>query len=251
MIGAVFIGADAGAAPWGSLCALGLLTALLSLDDTALAQTWFSQPLPAGILAGAFGGDPLTGLALGLPCQLIVIGNLPVGRTFTGEQVAAVVATVGGAILAGVRFQQPVMAAAMPGAGQLGWLMVCVVLLSSAGHWVVQAERRAHFVWMLAGHRSLRDGQLQRVERLHGRCLAATALRGFVLGVLWLILVVDLWLPLFALLPERLVTALSLLPVLAPAIGVGVLVERYGWRACWRRTAPAAVVALVLGVLVF
>ena len=33
------------------LIGLVLLNALLSLDEVALAQTWFGQPLPAGVLA--------------------------------------------------------------------------------------------------------------------------------------------------------------------------------------------------------
>ncbi len=60
-----------------SLAALGLLAACLAVDDVSWAQTWFSQPLVAALLTGFFCGNPLTGLAIGLPLQLVLAGNLP------------------------------------------------------------------------------------------------------------------------------------------------------------------------------
>jgi mannose/fructose/N-acetylgalactosamine-specific phosphotransferase system component IIC len=97
---------------WLALLLLGALGGLLLLDDTALAQTWFSQPLPVAVLTGAFCGDPLTGLALGLPIQLILAGNLPVGQSFIGDPVPPMVAVVGAAVLAGDGLQ-PTLGAAM------------------------------------------------------------------------------------------------------------------------------------------
>ncbi len=85
---------------WSSLLILGLLAGILALDDTALAQTWFGQPLPAAVLTGYLCGDPLTGLAVGLPLQLVLAGNLPIGQTFTGDSTSASIAAVAGAILA-------------------------------------------------------------------------------------------------------------------------------------------------------
>jgi len=207
VIGTIFFGPEAAAIPWPVVLALGFLAALLSLDDTALAQTWLSQPLPAGIVTGAFCGDPLTGLAVGLPCQLIMIGNIPVGRSFTGEIVCAIVATVGGLILSGHQFNQPVFGGITTQAGLLGWAMVGFVSLSWIGQWIIKTERKAHLVWMLAGHRSLRDGNTNRIEYLHARCFFAVGLRGFTLGILWVILMTEVWLPMFSLLPARLVSA--------------------------------------------
>ncbi len=84
-----------------SLALLALLAGLLALDDVALGQTWFSQPLPAALLSGFFCGDPLTGLAIGLPLQLILVVNLPVGQSFTGDPSVAIVAAVGATVLSG------------------------------------------------------------------------------------------------------------------------------------------------------
>ena len=83
-----------------ALLSLGLMAGLLALDDTALAQTWFGQPLPAAVLTGYLFGDPVTGLAVGLPLQLVLSGNLPVGQTFTGDPTSAAISAVGGTLLA-------------------------------------------------------------------------------------------------------------------------------------------------------
>ncbi len=37
---------------WSSFLILGLLSGFLALDDTASAQTWWGQPLPAAVMAG-------------------------------------------------------------------------------------------------------------------------------------------------------------------------------------------------------
>jgi len=222
----------AGEVPWTLLVGLGALSVLLSLEDTSLAQTWLSQPLPAGILAGLVCGDPQTGLAIGLPFQLVTIGNLPVGQVTSGEQVGAVVAAVGGTVASGNRLLWPFPPE--PGAaGLLGWVLLGTVLLSLAGHWAVRGERRVHFLWMLAGGRSLREGNLGRFERIHGLCLGITALRGLLLALCWLGVMILLWIPLYAWLPGRLVRALAYLPLLTPPLAVGLMLDRYGFRSGW------------------
>ena len=64
---------------WWALPALAALAGILALDETAIAQTWFGQPLAAGVLTGFVVGDPVTGLAIALPLQIGLAGNLPVG----------------------------------------------------------------------------------------------------------------------------------------------------------------------------
>jgi hypothetical protein len=61
---------------------------------------------------------------------------------------------------------------------------------------------------------------------------------------------VTAWLPLYARLPARLTEALAILPWFAPAVALGALIDRYGWRACLGWTAGGLVLGLVLFRLV-
>ncbi len=241
---AAILGAGVPEVPWLPVLGLALLGALLSLDDTALGQTWLSQPLPAGLLAGIVCGDPATGAAIGLPFQLVTLGNLPVGQTFTGEKVSATVAGVGGAVLAGQALTLPATAR---GDGALGWALLAVCLWSLAGHRLVQLERGTHFVWMLEGHRTLWDGRLQRFTRLQWRCLAATAGRGFALTLIWLLVAVGLWHPLYPELPGSVERACALLPLLAAPLGLAAVADLYGWRAGWRWLGGGLVAGGLIG----
>lgn len=221
----------AGAAdfPWLVLGLTVLLGALLVLDETSLAQTWFSQPLPAGILGGLIWGDPGLGLALGLPLQLLAVGNLPVGQIFAGDKVTPLLGLVGAATALGWDVSAPFAGTGL-GASRLGWLLMAAALGSMVGDGLVRWERRLHNALMLGGLRSLHDGRYERMERAHVRCLLTTALRGALSTLSWCLLAIVIWLPLFELLPGRLVLALGMLPWLTPALAIGSLGELYGSR---------------------
>jgi PTS system mannose-specific IIC component len=219
--------------PLAAGAVVAVLGGLLALDDTAYAQTWFSQPLPAALLTGLVLGDPLTGLALGLPLQIVLAANIPVGQSFTGDPVTSTVAVTGAAVVA-EQSQQPALLHAAAGLPLLGWLLAAVALLSFAGQYAVAVERRGNTAWMLQGHRTLRDGDLGRIGRLHLRCLLAAFLRGVASTALALVLVMEAWIPLFDRLPGRVVAACGLLALLLPGLGLGTVIEQYGLR----RAAP-------------
>lgn len=242
-------------AHWALVGWLSLLAGLLALDDTALGQTWLSQPLPAAALAGLLCGQPLLGLAVGLPLQLALVMNLPVGQTVTGDASAGAVAAVGGALLAGrvpaaIGGGHGVPAGVAGGDLALtGWLLLGAALWSLGGHPLIQAERRLHLVWMLQGRRTLRDGSLSRVEGIHGRCLVATLLRGVLYGGVGVLAMAGLWVPGFEALPAGLRGAMAWVPVLAAALGLGAVLERYGVARHWRWVGVGAIAGWVLGVL--
>jgi mannose/fructose/N-acetylgalactosamine-specific phosphotransferase system component IIC len=216
----------------GSWLVVALLAAVLALDDTAFAQTWLSLPAPAGLLTGLVLGEPLVGLAVGVLCQCVMLGNLPVGVSVALDPVTAVVGVTAGAVFAG---WAPASLLAAGGAARWGWLLLACCLASLAGHAVIAGERRLHLAWMQEGARTLRDGKVARVERLHARCLVVTAVRGGLLATVWAAVTVAGWLPLYAVLPASVVAALGLLPLAAPGVAVGTIVERFGYRAA----APA------------
>lgn len=231
---------------WALAGWLALLAGCLALDETALAQTWLSQPLPAAFLAGLVCGQPVAGLAVGLPLQMALTMNLPVGQTITGDVSGAAVAVTGGALLSG---RVPALAGGAGDAALTGWLVLGAALVSLAGHPLIQAERRLHLLWMLQGHRTLRDGRLGRVEAIHGRCLAAGFLRGGALAAAALAATICLWLPLYDVLPPALRPALVWLPWLAAALGIGAVFERYGVLRHWRWLAGGLAAGWLLGVV--
>jgi len=231
---------------WTSFLLVGLLAGLFSLDDTALAQTWFSQPLPAAVLTGAFCGDPVTGLAIGLPVQLILAGNLPVGQSFVGDPITALVAVVAAVILSGSNLEPALGSGILTQLPFIGWMVLAVGLFSTGGHFLIQMERRAHSMWMLEGYRTLRDGRLHRVERIHARCLFTTFLRGFATTVLLLLLVLRVWLPAYGHLPAVVKAALGMLPLLLPGLGIGNLIDRYSLRSSWLWVASGTAISFLL-----
>jgi len=207
---------------------VALLAAVLALDETAFAQTWLSLPAPAGLLTGLVLGEPQAGLAVGVLCQCVMLGNLPVGVSIALDPVTAVVGVTAGTIFAG---WAPAGLLDPAGAARWGWLLVACCLASLAGHAAIAGERRLHLAWMQQGAQTLRDGKVARVERFHARCLIVTAARGALLAILWAAVTVVAWLPLFGALPGAVVASLALLPVAAPGLAVGTIIERFGYRA--------------------
>jgi len=234
----------AGTPGWVTLVAVSGLCGLLVLDDTAWGQTWFSQPLPAALLTGLVCGEPLTGLAIGLPLQLVMVGNIPVGQTFLGDSTVAVSAAVAAAALTGHHLD-PALVFGDPGLPLLGWLVVGAALLSLGGNFLVQAERRAHVPLMLEGHRTLRDGDLGRINRLHHRALVMTFFRGSLGCLLGVLVLTGVWIPLLGLLPAPLHRAAGIVVVLLPGLGVGTMIDRYGLQ----RSLPWVGAGLVAGGL--
>jgi len=226
-------GAPLESGAWLLWCEVALLGALLAMDENSFVQTWLSQPLPAAVLAGLVLGEPAAGLLPGALMQLVVIGNLPVGASFRLDPASAAVGVTAGAVLAGWRAPVDLLARSTWSGGpaaELGALLVLFAAASVAGGRLVRLERLARLGWMLDGYRSVRDGDLARLERLHARCLVTTALRGAALALSIAVVVSLVWDPGLALLSPRWRGALALVPLAVPGLAVGTLLDRFGYR---------------------
>ena len=230
---------------WPAVVVTLVLGAWLVLDETAVAQTWFSQPLPAGLLVGLVWGEPALGLALGLSLQLLSVGNLPIGQPFTGEKITPLLGLTSAAAAAGWTLSAPFVEVGEASA-RLGWLLVAAALGSLAGEWVLRWQSRLHARWMLGGLRGLRGGRYEGIEAAHLRCVGLAALRGVVFTALWGVMAGLVWLPLFAHLPPRAVETLALLPWLTPAVAIGALGELYGGRRGLRWVGGGLLLTLAL-----
>jgi PTS system mannose-specific IIC component len=80
------------------LLPLSLLGGILGLDVVCFPQMMISRPLVGAAVAGAFVGDTITGLIVGVILELIALATLPFGASRYPEWGSA--AVVGGAIAA-------------------------------------------------------------------------------------------------------------------------------------------------------
>ena len=85
------------------LLPLSLLGGILGLDVVCFPQMMISRPLVGATLAGAFVGDTITGLIVGVTLELIALATLPFGASRYPEWGSAGV--VGGAIAAALRVE--------------------------------------------------------------------------------------------------------------------------------------------------
>jgi mannose/fructose/N-acetylgalactosamine-specific phosphotransferase system component IIC len=75
---------------------IAMLGGLLGLDVVCFPQMMISRPLVAATLAGAFVGDPMRGIVVGVTMELIALATLPFGASRYPEWGSA--AVVAGAI---------------------------------------------------------------------------------------------------------------------------------------------------------
>jgi mannose/fructose/N-acetylgalactosamine-specific phosphotransferase system component IIC len=219
---------------------LGVLGAVLAVDETAFAQTWLSQPLPAALLTGLVLGEPAAALVPGVFMQFLVLGNLPVGMAGSQDASSATVGVVGGALVAG---WTPASAAGLFG-WPLGLMLVLMALASWAAGKLVTVERHSHLAWKLASYRELRDGDFTVVDRLHRRALRVCALRGAGVSLLLALLVSLGWAPLVSAMPAPAQRILGLAPWLVLPLVLGAMSDRMGHR----RAAPWLLTALAIGL---
>lgn len=236
--------------PWWSVFAVLFLGAILTLDVTSYAQTWFSQPLPAGILAGVVCGDATLGFAIALPVQLLNISNLPIGRSCSGERTSIVLASV--LVLSAVGYKPPLVLTGniSEEMALLGWVITTVCFGSFLGGWVIKIERIIHFRLVVVGTRKLRTGTISELSKIQNRCMVITAVRGVVLVSFWIVFLSLFWIPMFWKLSPENTKLFAMVPLLAVAVGISSVIELHGRRRGWLLLSAGSVATVVVLTLI-
>ncbi len=202
---------------------LGLIAlgALLALDGTSVGQFMISRPLVAGVLAGWFLGDPMTGLWVGGLLELFYLPTVPSGGGSVPEAGPATVV----AVYAG--FLGP------PGAGLA--LAVCLGLTWGVLGSLIQEKARSFYVSQLP--RQDTPDLVRRVARVQWMGAGVEFIRGALLTALGLLLVhttgayaAAVW-PMNLLQTVLLLVLAAMLPLGSLLATLGGLRARGGWMA--------------------
>ena len=124
------------------LLPLSMLGGILGLDVVCFPQMMISRPLVGATLAGAFVGDTITGLLVGVTLELIALATLPFGASRYPEWGSA--AVVGGAIAAALRVEP---------AGTLTVGVLATLATAWVGGWTLVKLRQWN-AWLAGRRRS-------------------------------------------------------------------------------------------------
>ena len=152
---------------------LVVLGAVLGLDTVSFPQAQLSRPIVAATLGGAFAGQVLAGLFVGVALEMIALETLPFGASRYPEWGSASV--VGGALYAA----QPSLTAGA---------MTCAVVAALATAWVggvsMVGLRRLNARWARPRLAELAAGSRATVEGLQVGGLIADLVRGALLTLI-------------------------------------------------------------------
>lgn len=135
------------------------MAVLLGLDRTAALQIMISRPLVAGPLVGILLGDAFTGLSIGMLLELLWLCRMPVGATIPHDDTqVAVGATTLAITLSGTVGK---------GVGLTLCALIIALPLGKIGQLVERTVRSRNQLLLASAQRSLREGKLPPIERLH------------------------------------------------------------------------------------
>lgn len=143
------------------LCLAGVVAVVAGLDRTAMLQVMMSRPLVVAPVVGLLFGCPEEGLQIGLMCELLWLGRLPVGAAIPPDDTQV---AIGATTL--VAIQGPVEAGGLPLA--LLCLLVAIPLGKAGQIFDLKAREwngRLQQRWDVC----LDAGDLASLERIHLR----------------------------------------------------------------------------------
>lgn len=162
-----------------------LVIGALGLDQTALAQVLFSQPLVGGVILGWCAGDPGSGLLAGAFFQFLCLTDLPVGASIPPD--TALAGLVG--VAAFLALGHP------PGWGDqalLGLLATGFLPVAIVARFLDVRVRRANRLWTRLTEAQLERGRVRLAQAAANGGLLLFFLRAFVVALVALA-AVALW----------------------------------------------------------
>ena len=152
------------------LLPLALLGGVLGLDVVSFPQAMVSRPIVAATLSGAFVGEAVNGLLIGVVLELIALDTLPLGASRYPEWGSASV--VGGALFASHAAHPP---------GALAAALLCTLAVAWIGGWSMVKLRGQNARWARRRRDALTAGSRGAVIGLQLLGMTADLLRGALL----------------------------------------------------------------------
>lgn len=201
---------------------LTVLGAVLALDVVSFPQAMLSRPIIAATLAGAWVGEPLRGLTMGVALEFFALESMPFGASRYPEWGSASV--VGGALFA---LTPDGTAAAMTAAA------LSALLTASVGGTSMVLLRRLNAYWARQQQARIARGSGSAVVALQLGGLTADLVRGGLLTFIGLAVLVPLH--------RAIVLSFTMSPTVSRAVVVAAA-SAVGLAAVWKvvRLTPGA-----------
>lgn len=214
-----------------------LLVGLLGLDQTAVAQMLFSQPLVGGVILGWCAGDPGAGLLAGAFFQFLCLTDLPVGASIPPD--TSLAGLIGVASFLALGHQPGWGDQALLGLLAAGFLPVAILARA-----LDVRVRRVNRVWTRVTEKMLALGRVRLAQAAANGGLLLFFLRAFLVA-LGVLVPVALWGGAGLDRAARAAPAFALFARCIPFIGLAALLAQRR-RAGWPVSLAAGVAAGIL-----
>jgi mannose/fructose/N-acetylgalactosamine-specific phosphotransferase system component IIC len=214
-----------------------LIVGALGLDQTAVAQVLFSQPLVGGVILGWCAGDPGSGLLAGAFFQFLCLTDLPVGASIPPD--TALAGLIGVATFLALGHPPGWGDQALLGLLAAGFLPVAIV-----ARMVDVRVRRANRIWVDLTEKLLESGKVRLAQTAANGGLIFFFLRAFVIALV-VLNAIALWDGAGLRQAAGAAPAFALFARCVPLIGLAALLSQRR-RAGWPLSLAAGIAAGVL-----
>ncbi len=222
----------------GDIVLVSLAGGIIGLDRTAAGQFMISEPIVAGPLIGWLLGDAAAGLIIGVVLELIWVMDIPVGTFVPADSTILTIWATGVAVMGSAGTAQlPV----------IGFSLLLTVALLPVTMRVDGFIRKWNSRLAAAAEPAPGEHAGRRLSRAHLSGLVVFFLKSFVLYLVFLpagLIAVSL----FAGLPARFQSSMSLFVKLLPLLGVASAARKLSMKTADRFLLAGFVTAAALGL---